>query len=420
MTPPSPISHLPSAGLRCLHVLACANAATGGPAVSVPALVRGLRAHGVNASLATLDYPELGPLPALPPGALQTFAPNPLTRPLRGWSPALSRFLRHAAAGADLVHNHGLWMFPNHDAARAARAARKPFLLSPRGMLGPWALRRTASVKQILWMLREQRDTASARMLHATSAAEAADLRRLGLRQPIAVIPNPVDLPAAPPPPRGLIDEAFPSTRGRRIALFLSRLHPKKGLPELLHAWNACPLSLRNDWLLLIAGPDLTGHAPEIRALAEGLPDVLLHPRGIDDPLKSALLAHADFLALPTHEENFGIVVAEALAHGTPVLTTRAAPWPMLESEEAGWWIPDPREALRRILPSILSLPPADLRARGARGRAWIGTHLSSSHLARQMLSAYQWLLDPASPTPPCVSQPSLADFPSRSSRYSG
>jgi len=377
-----------------LHVVASVNPAVGGPAQSVPRLAGALSRSGNPVRLLCLDYREHGPLPILPTGVLHALPPNILTRPLRGWSPALDAALETESARARLIHSHGIWMGPNHSAARSAARHRIPLVISPRGMLGAWALGRSAIRKKILWHFREEGDIRSAAAFHATSNAEADDIRRAGFHQPVAVLPNGVAFPEGPARDRGWLDTAHPEFRGKRLALFLSRLHPKKGADELLVEWSRLEPALRAGWHLVVAGPDLTGY----RVLLEKLRDLDPHPEDItftgnvQGDFKEALLHHAEFLVLPTKEENFGIVVAESLAAGTPVITTRNAPWEALESHHCGWWIPGTADALRTALTSAMAGRPEELQARGARGRAYAARELDWDMIANRMILFYDWL----------------------------
>lgn len=383
-----------------LHVVSSVNPAVGGPAQSVPRLAGALSATGTAVRVLCLDYPEHGPLPGLPDGVLLPVRPNILTRPLRGWSPALDATLEQESPQARIIHSHGLWMGPNHYAARAAARHHKPLVVSPRGMLGSWALGRSAVKKKLLWYFRESGNLRSAAAFHATSAAESDDIRRAGFRQPVAVLPNGVALSDAPSRSRAWLDEAQPAFHGKRLALFLSRLHPKKGVEELLTEWARLDASLRAGWQLIVAGPDLTGYRAvlEKRRRQDPHPEEITFTGEVGGEFKQALLQHAEFLVLPTKEENFGIVVAEALAAGTPVITTRAAPWEALEIHRCGWWIPGTPESLRQALAAAMSSPPGELRAWGARGRDYVARELDWSMIAKRMVLFYDWLVSGGAP----------------------
>jgi len=329
------------------------------------------------------------------------------TRALRGWSPGFARRLAAlAAAGADVIHNHGLWMFPNYYARRVALAHRIPRVVSPRGMLDEWSLRRSRIRKAIVWRLFERANLARATLFHATSAAEANAIRAAGLTQPIAIVPNGVDVPdAVQLPGREPLEQSHARLAGREWLLFMSRLHPKKGLAELVRVWHGVAPRFP-DWQLLVAGPDLDGHGAEVRAAAAalGLSDRITFAGMLSGEDKACALANAGALVLPTHSENFGIVVAEALAHGTPAITTHAAPWQELRDACCGWWIEDREDALHAALIEAMSLAPKQRNEMGARGRALVAQRYAWVRVGSEMKATYQWILGDG-PRPPFVQE---------------
>ena len=314
-----------------------------------------------------------------------------------GWSPALARDVPRFEA--DLLHTHGLWTHASWVArAWKRRHPGRPHVASPRGMLEPWAWQHHAWKKRPVWWLLERGNLQSAALLHATSAAEADNLRRLGLTPPIAVIPNGVDLPDSSTLAAARADTPGPR---ERTALFLSRLHPKKGLPLLIEAWHQVrPVG----WRLVIAGPDEGGHRREIeqQIREHGLTAAIQCVGPLHDEARTRALISSELLVLPTHSENFGMAVAEALAHGLPVITTHGAPWELLTTERCGWWVPVAVPALAEALAAATALPPGELRALGARGRDLMREHFSWPVVANNLLACYQWLLSGGTP-PACV-----------------
>lgn len=372
--------------LAVVHSLATIDPGSGGPAYSVPALCRSLLEQDVDVTLVTLGAKGA----ALPGGA------PPDTRVVRAgaWTRvgAFRRTLSQALSErpASLLHDHGIWLPTNHVASTVARRLGVRRVVSPRGMLDRWALAWHGRRKRIAWRLYQHRDLERADVIHATSDAEALGFREVGLVQPIAVIPNGVE--AQPPTSSG----------GRvgppRVALFLSRLHPKKGLPDLVAAWAMVRPA---GWELWIAGPDEDGHEATVRALvrAAGLDAVVRFLGPLMGAHKAEALAHAAFVVLPTHGENFGLVVAEALAAGVPVLTTKAAPWSELVAAQAGWWVDVGAEALAAALTEACAAPPAVLEAMGVRGRALVAARFAWPGIARRMASVYRWLAGEGAPT---------------------
>ncbi|WP_439532509.1 glycosyltransferase [Polymorphobacter sp.] len=292
--------------------------------------------------------------------------------------------------GRSILHDNGVWLSANRAAAASARRVRRPFVISPHGMLEPWALAWNPGRKRLALALFQQRLLDTAAGLLATAEPERANLRRLVKRTPIAVIANGVEMPAAVPPHN-------PAPDAPRTMLFLSRIHPKKNLPALVDAWSM--LMDRPEfghWRLVIAGPDERGHRAELALQIAGLGLASrIELRGsVPDVRKSVLYAGSDLFILPSSSENFGIVVAEALAHGRPVITTTGTPWSDLPAIGAGWWTEPTAEALAGAMAEAMLLPPAAREAMGARGAALVAARHGWPLIAGQTLEFYRWLLE--------------------------
>lgn len=380
--------------LRSCQVVASINCNVGGPSITVPRLAQALAACKVESMLATLDYAEHGPQTIVDRVSLLSIAADTMTRRLRGWSPGFRHELtKLTRRGLDVIHSHGLWMFPNLYARQAATLGRIPLVISPRGMVEEWSLRRSQLKKSIVWYLFEQNNLTAARLFHATSEAEARSLRALGLCQPIAVIPNGIDLPdLAATPDRANLESKFPELTGKSWLLFLSRLHEKKGVIQLLSAWSEASYRFP-DWQLILAGPDLDGYGEVVRQKIDalGIASRVTLTGMLKGEDKLCALGNASLFVLPTHSENFGIAVAEALAHRCPVITTKGAPWQDLQNYRCGWWIDDNVTALRATLTDALQMPIAKLQAMGQRGRQLMEERYSWNHIGEQMHAAYLW-----------------------------
>ncbi len=388
--------------MKVLHVVASINRDVGGVARSVPALADAQCAAGIEAAVASLDYRRHGPLLLPARASHHEDLAGPLTCWFRGWSPAFARRLSRLSAESSIVHNHGLWMQPNRDARIAAARHRRPLVVSLRGMLEPWSRQRSRGRKALAWWAFERRNLASAALVHATSAMEVAAAHSVLGPRPVALLPNGVAVPEA-------IDATASRARlgglpAPRVALFLSRLHPKKGLELLIDAWAAVAGDAP-DWCLAIAGPG----APEYRAALEarvrqrGIDRSVRFLGAVDGALRADLLTAAELHVLPTFSENFGNSVAESLAHGCPVITTTAAPWQGLVAHDAGWWIVPEAAAVAAALAEALATPVAGLRAKGERGRRWMLDEFAWEALGRRWRQTYAWLLGDA-PRPAWVS----------------
>lgn len=345
-----------------LHTVHSLQADGGGPSRTVPALCEAVaRGGGADVLLLTCVWrgrPNLLPDPRL----VESFE-IPDEGPWRGnlrrrFAAEIRRLC--VERGVNVLHDHGQWLPTNMAAAAVGRRLRLPRINSPRGMLLPGASTYRRSLKRLAWHAYARRDLAAAAAVHATADLERDELRRIGVRAPVVVVPNGLTLPASVP--------EVPKQNDPREALFLSRVHPKKGLPDLVDAWASVRPA---GWRLVVAGPDEDGHGAEIarRAAAAGIADAVRFVGAVDGPAKWELYRRASLFVLPSRSENFGVVVAEALAMGTPVLTTTATPWRLLTEGRCGWWVPPDRDSIEAALRDAVASPDDELAAMGERGR---------------------------------------------------
>ena len=387
---------------RLLHTIGSLQKSAGGPTRTVTALCRELGRLGALVDLVARNGASSADADLLLPPAewvTTTLVPNP-RMPVFGALVATG-FRANARERCtrqrlQLIHDHGLWLPSNHASVSLARELGLPLVISPRGMLEPWALGWRATKKRLALALYQRRDLESAALLVATSEQEAENLRRFGLRQPIAVIPNGVDLVGGKWP--CATEAATP--RAVRHALFLGRVHPVKGLENLLGAWAKVQ---PEGWILQLAGPDEGGHLGDVLALAErlGISDQVQYLGEFDDRAKWDVYRGADLFVLPSFTENFGVAVAEALSQGLPVITTTGTPWEDLRTFGCGWWVAPNGAGLQDALKKAFSLPPDRLVEMGVRGRDYVQRY-DWSVIAGQMLDAYRWVLGQES-LPDCI-----------------
>lgn len=362
----------------------------GGPFLSVSGLAKAVSASGATRVRVAGLYSHIGDWPV----DRGQWDPLPLMvlphRPLRNvW--ALAHTLQQVVDDARrhqrrlVIHASGLWNATGVALGLAGLEACSPYAISPRGMLEPWALDHRKFRKRCALLAGQRGQLASAAMLHATSDLEYESIRAFGLRNPICVIPNGLDVP------EGHDRDRPDLTGGQRRCVFLSRLHPKKGLALLLEAWAA---ARPRGWTLEIAGEGAPGYVRELerQIAALGLNGVQLVGERTGRA-KWDFLATADLFVLPSYSENFGIAVAEAMAMGVPVITTHGTPWSILERERMGWWIPVTPDALTAALRSATSEPPATLRSQGARAAAYARDAFGWQGIGERMVACYRWIL---------------------------
>lgn len=370
--------------MHIIQIIASVANEAAGPSYSVSRLAQALAAHGLN-----VDLMSSGIASSTGEGNLRTqvfkqdFTSIPLLKKLC-FSRALGDAIARSAADGAVLHGHGLWLMPNVYPGWNAAHHGRPLIVSPRGMLGKAALEISNGRKKVFWALAQRRALEVAKCLHATSVQEFEDIRAFGLKAPVAIVPNGIDVP--------VMDEAgCVQQRGIRTLLYLGRVHPKKGIDRLLHAWSHVEAAYP-DWRLRIIGPSERGHGGALRGIAAslGLARVQFED-GLYGEAKQGAYREADVFVLPTRNENFGMVVAEALANGTPVISTKGAPWKGLVENSCGWWIDHGVEPLAAALGTAMAMPRAALDEIGVRGRAWMLRDFSWEKVAADMEQVYRW-----------------------------
>ena len=356
--------------MRIIYTTASLDPAAGGPARSVPQLALAMARWGHEVAL----WADEGS--ALPDG-VESGGIDLLTG---NFADALANF-----GPVDIVHDNGLWL-PCHQAvAQVCQQQGIKRVVATRGMLEPWALEHKKWKKRLAWWLYQRRNLRGAAGLHATADQEKLQLQSLGLTAPILIAANGVNIPS--------FEDFTPVKKlATKTALFLGRVHSIKGLPMLVQAWSVLK---PKGWRMQIVGPDEDGHRTEIEALVNkaGLADCWSFQDSYEGDAKWQAMRDADLFVLPSFSENFGIVVAESLACGTPVITTTGTPWQGLLEQNCGWWVKPEAAEIQAALAEATQQADTERSAMGQRGRSWVVQEFGWEKIAGEVEGFYQEIL---------------------------
>jgi poly(glycerol-phosphate) alpha-glucosyltransferase len=325
-----------------------------------------------------------------------------------GYSPELMKAMDRKV---DLLYAATLWKYPSWAALRWAEETKKPMMVAPHGSLDPWAISHSVWKKQVASMLYKNRQLRRANCLRALCQAEAEAFRNYGLTNPIAIVPNGVVVPELsavdPKNERG-------EKGGKRRLLFLGRIHPKKGLVNLLVAWSRS--KKRYEWQLVIAGWDQGGHEAELLCLCEelGLSFSNKSSMGQDfeadvffnGPVygkeKTQLLNAVDAFILPSLSEGLPMSVLEAWAHGLPVLMSPECNLPIGFNVGAAMSVRSTVDSIGAGLDELFQLDKGSLSTMGKLGRELVKEHFDWGGISSRMKEVYSWMIG-GGESPSCV-----------------
>jgi len=377
---------------------------------------------GLRDEFTEADAPKWSPLSVQ---AFDAYGPNQF-----GYAPGMRRALLEK--DVDILHVHGIWMYPSVVSLAWHRRKRRQYMISPHGMLDKWALKNSRWKKGLALLLYERKHLERAACLRAVCRSEAESMRTLGLRNPVCVIPNGIHLPDTPQDstfPRQTEDVQFKGSsferfgEGRKVLLYLGRLHPKKGLENLLRAWAQSQKGImtarKSEWLLAIAGWDQGGHETELKKLASELRIPwfdLRKPESTSNSLdpsaaflgpqfgeaKAAYYARCDAFILPSFSEGLPMALLEAWAYSKPALMTPECNLPEGFDADAVIRIEPNVRSIQQGLHELFSMPHSTLQLLGENGRQLVSERFAWSRVALEMKAVYDWMLG-AGPKPDCV-----------------
>ena len=381
--------------LNVLHVTPSMSPTWGGPTVAVSELTSELARQGVNCEIVTTRGYRVGINQISPPGVpIYSFDTGFPARFWTAYSPELSRFLNENADRFDLIHIHQVWHYPVYAAFRSARKNKLPCVLTIHGELSDWGLRQKALKKRLYRLCLLDRMLNGAGAIHAITDAEKEQVQKLGFETPVVVTPNGVEQSRfeALPSPQRLI-RRFPKLKGKRVILFLGRLHPKKGLDILARSFSTVARHFE-DAVLLIVGPDKFGTRENMEAIlrSKGLLDRTQFTGLLTGEDKLAAMSCADLFVLPSHSDVLGIAVLEAMAARLPVIITKGCEFPEVSEHSAGLVVETGEKPIAEAITMLLS--DADMREQmGQQGRKLVIERYTWQVAAATMANIYKTLV---------------------------
>ena len=379
--------------IRVLHVISSLDRRAGGTAATVVNLAQAQSALGMTVTVAATwcAGEDLLPADELRRRGVAVELIGPCFKTL-AWHRHIAPTIRQQVTSSDVVHVHGVWEEIQHQAAKACRRAAIPYVMLPQGMLDPWSLAQRRMKKAVYLFCRLRRDLNGAAAMHFTTDIECDLVAPLRLAPRIIIEPLGVDLAEFENlPPRGTFRGRFPQLGQRRILLFLSRLHYKKGLDLLLTAFARVRTP---DIVLVLAGPVEAAYRAQLEQIiaAQGLEDAVVFTGMLHGAERIAALAEAELFVLPSHQENFGIAVVEALAAGTPVLISNQVNiWRSVVEAGVGAAVATNVDVLAQELARWLR-DPALRAAAAARARPFVWANFDWTEIARRWEKHYQRL----------------------------
>lgn len=384
--------------MKIIHIIENLDDTYGGPAKSVPYLAKGLDDLGIEQTLVSIKYHENESNEVILRYCLKwfTFSYNYIKK-IR-YSKELKNYLIGVCENKkDLIlHIHNLWNYIPFISYTIAKRFKIPYIVAIRGSLYPWSLQQGKIQKKIAWNLFQKNTLNYASCIHVTDIEELKAVRNLGIISPIALVPNGINLDEFDNMNNKQISKQnLELEKDKKYILFLSRVHPKKGLEFLVQAWSDLAKKNKN-WDLLIVGPiyDEKYYQDIKQLLIRYELDSRVHFKGmINGQDRIDAYSASDLFVLPSHSENFGIAIAEAMAAKLPVITTHGTPWKEIQEYDAGWWVELNQKNIYNALNKAMMNNENELKQKGLNGFELIQQY-EWKYQAKKMQQVYEWVLN--------------------------
>lgn len=364
--------------MKVLHTTPSLTLSNGGPTQSVFYTVKGLQIQGLKTDI--LTYQPDGNDNLISTEDFIVTLPKGVTS--FAYSAAYKQYLK--THPYDLYHAQGIWQYPTYITAKTARKYNKPYIITPRGMLYPQALNVSKRKKQLFLKLFLLNDLNKAATVHVTCPEEMQHLRNLGVKSPIAVIPNPVNIP----------EISLISTPDKIRLGYLGRVHPRKNIERLLYVWHKLKMDNINAELIIIGDGDKQ-YMNFLKTEKERLNlRNVVFTGFLSGKAKENVLNLISYLIVPSDFENFGMIIPEALIKEIPVIASKGTPWEELNTHNCGWWVNNDTDTLVTIIEKAINIPESERRKMGKNGRNLVMENYSKEVVAQKMNSLYKWILN--------------------------
>lgn len=350
---------------------------SGGPSRSVPMLAKGLAMVGVDVTLMTIRSEQMN-THALDGSSVKLHILDSFD------TKEVEAYVK--AENFDVVQIQSVWDPSYHKLVKIAQKHNIPYLITPRGMLEPWSLSQKKWKKKLAMLLYQKSDLRKASCIFTTADMEAKHVHELGIKVPCSVIPN------------GIETEGYACRTSmdgvKKQILFLSRVHVKKGIELLIEAYANLYPDFR-DWSVVIVG---NGEADYIDRLKQKVQSLRLEEcikilPPVFGEAKTKLYQESSIFCLPSYSENFGMVIAEAMSCGVPVITTTNCPWEILNETKTGWCIDLSVENLEKTLREAMSMNASELYDKGQRSSQLVFENFSYKNVAARTKELFEWIL---------------------------
>ena len=362
--------------MKILHTISSLTAQCGGTASCTYELIKGLQTQNVCADILTFA----------PNGNDKLIGNEVFIKTLPRPQYYISKLYKNALKQSDyqLFHANGVWEYTELITAKIAYKTKRPYIITPHGMLYPQALNVSKRKKQLFLKLFLLNDLNQAAAVHATCVEEKQHLRNLGVKSPIAVIPNPVH-----------ISETITISNPDKLRFgYLGRVHPRKNIERLLYVWDQLDLD-KTDAELVIIGDGDKQYMDFLQAEQARLNlKKIIFAGFLSGDAKENALNALSYLVVPSDFENFGMIVPEALIRGIPVITSIGTPWEELNRHHCGWWVKNDMNALTETIKKAIDTPESVRIEMGKRGQELIKNNYSIEIVAKKMISLYGWILN--------------------------